>query len=311
MYYLFSVRNFLLVCLAGAAAGMGAVRLYEGMPASWVCDAGEEIRSAHMPVLRKHGRAAGTGCAAAALCVLFSCLSDGLICLPAAASLVLILISLAAASQTDLTYLIIPDQISAFILTAGFFCVICETCIPAVPFFHLPAEPSLQTIVPQILPDTLTAAPQAAFQQIFPDNPVSAPSGTLTAAAEKLLFRRSQLSFSCTSASARFSAAWPDFLSALRFSLCGVLCGGLTLLLCSVVSLLCSGRQSIGMGDIKLTGACGACLGPEQTFVLISLTSLGTAMASLFSQSSDPDSRVQPAAPWIFLSFVLCRLFSG
>lgn len=286
-YYLLIIRNLLIALMAGAAAGMRAARLYEEMPAGWVCEAGEEIQAAHMPAMRKlrtqearrdharflHGRAAGTGCAAAVLsfCLLFDDLSDGSICLPAAAGTLLIVTALAAASQADLTYLIIPDQISLFILTAGFFCSICTACVP---------ELSTDTIL--------------SIEKITSDAHASADGSS----ALKIGFLLIKLR------------------SAAVFSLSGALSGALALFLCDIIAALCSGQQGIGMGDIKLTGACGAFLGTELAFVLILLTSLGTALAALFSrletfsmQSSSSPSEVQPAAPWILLGFTICQHF--
>lgn len=219
----------------GAAAGICSVLLYLKMPAGWLCDAGERPRTEHMPSMRRqlqrHGSAAGTGCAAAVCLYLIRCLQIPSCTTPAsAAAAVLALIALSAAAQADAVYLIIPDQLTAFVLASGFF--------------------------------------------------------------SELAFGR------------------PSLLSATVYSLGGAASGFLVMLLCAALSLLLGGRQGIGAGDIKLTGACGALVGMENVPFLIFFASFGTACSALkdlLTGKNHPDA-AKPAAPWIFSASAACLL---
>lgn len=212
----------------GAAAGVCAVKLYRRVPAKWVCDAGEEVREAHMPHMRKHGHAAGIGCAAAVTLLLLKDIFFGTFAPAAAALSISALIALAAAAQCDIQYQIIPDQASVFLLAAGLL--------------------------------------RAVFSPLSP------------------------------------------VLPALSESISGSAAGFLTMVFCAVLSRLLCRREGIGMGDVKLIGACGALVGINQIFYLILISSLTGAVfaacAILFRRSDIYST--YPMAPWIFLGTSVC-----
>lgn len=217
-----------IAAAVGAAAGVCALELYRRMPAKWMCEAGEEVREAHMPHMRRHGRAAGIGCAAAVTLLLLKTIFFGTFVPAAAALSIFVLIVLAAAAQCDIQYQIIPDQASVFLLAAGLL--------------------------------------RAVFS---PHSPV---------------------------------------LSALSESISGSAAGFLTMLFCAVLSRLLCRREGVGMGDVKLIGACGALVGINQIFYLILISSLTGAVftaCAILLRRSDIYS-TYPMAPWIFLGTSIC-----
>lgn len=225
-------RGFITAAGLGAAAGICAAGLYRKMPAGWVCDAGEEIQEAHMPHMRRHGRAAGIGCAAAVTLLLLKYIffSQPSPFFAAVIFHIFSLIFLAAAAQCDAQYQIIPDQASAFILAAGLICA---------------------------LSAAVTSGPAILLAHIG-----------------------------------------------------GASAGFLTMFFCSVLSQLFCGREGIGMGDVKLIGACGALIGIRYIFYLILISSLTSSVflsaAILFRRAGTQSAA--PMAPWIFLGTASCLI---
>ena len=52
MIDLLKIQTAVWALTAGTAAGLYSVRLYRKMPACWVCDDGEDLRTEHMPSMR-------------------------------------------------------------------------------------------------------------------------------------------------------------------------------------------------------------------------------------------------------------------
>ena len=217
----------LLSLASGICAGIVSARLYNGMPAVWLCEVEENVCGIHIPGMRRRSgpflsypvrsiRKSVSGkkhrkkrterrnaddpvyeafffCASAASLLVLSALATGLPS-PAECSVsVICLIALAAAAQSDILFLIIPDQISLFIAAAGLLCPLTEE-------------------------DMLSG-----FQST-------------------------------------------GFLSSLFSHLAGGTAGFLTMFAASLLSFLTLKREGAGMGDVKLIGACGTFLALKPSF---------------------------------------------
>ena len=123
MIDLLKIQTAVWALTAGTAAGLYSVRLYRKMPACWVCDDGEDLRTEHMPSMRIYLNRKETAAVPICIAAVYLILLKGqgsFFCTPAAAAgCILSLTALSAAAQADSTYLILPDQPTLFILTAG------------------------------------------------------------------------------------------------------------------------------------------------------------------------------------------------
>lgn len=261
----------LLSLASGICAGIVSARLYNGMPAVWLCEVEENVCGIHIPGMRRRSgpflsypvrsiRKSVSGkkhrkkrterrnaddpvyeafffCASAASLLVLSALATGLPS-PAECSVsVICLIALAAAAQSDILFLIIPDQISLFIAAAGLLCPLTEE-------------------------DMLSG-----FQST-------------------------------------------GFLSSLFSHLAGGTAGFLTMFAASLLSFLTLKREGAGMGDVKLIGACGTFLGIETVFFLIFLASLLCCIPAACRRFPENAKRedVLPMAPAILAAFTLCLM---
>ncbi len=261
----------LLSLASGICAGIVSARLYNGMPAVWLCEVEENVCGIHIPGMRRRSgpflsypvrsiRKSVSGkkhrkkrterrnaddpvyeafffCASAASLLVLSALATGLPS-PAECSVsVICLIALAAAAQSDILFLIIPDQISLFIAAAGLLCPLTEE-------------------------DMLSG-----FQST-------------------------------------------GFLSSLFSHLAGGTAGFLTMFAASLLSFLTLKREGAGMGDVKLIGACGTFLGIETVFFLIFLASLLCCIPAACRRFPEKAKRENalPMAPAILAAFTLCLM---
>lgn len=261
----------LLSLASGICAGIVSARLYNGMPAVWLCEVEENVCGIHIPGMRRRSgpflsypvrsiRKSVSGkkhrkkrterrnaddpvyeafffCASAASLLVLSALATGLPS-PAECSVsVICLIALAAAAQSDILFLIIPDQISLFIAAAGLLCPLTEE-------------------------DMLSG-----FQST-------------------------------------------GFLSSLFSHLAGGIAGFLTMFAASLLSFFTLKREGAGMGDVKLIGACGTFLGIETVFFLIFLASLLCCIPAACRRFPENAKRedVLPMAPAILAAFTLCLM---
>lgn len=252
---------------AGICAGIVSARLYNNMPPGWFCEVGESVNGIHTPGMRRQaasffplpGRTSGrekrpapakdnrySAYEASFFCaVSVSFLVLYTVCAkqPVAAELsasVICLTALAAAAQSDMIFLIIPDQISCFIAVAGLLCAY-------------------------------------------------AGENAVTGSADL------------------------SFLSPAISHLAGGAAGFLTMLAAALLSCFSLKREGIGMGDIKLIGACGIFLGTGTVFPLIFLSSLFCCIPAIFHivAGRAKNAEALPMAPSICFAFTACLILQA
>lgn len=270
MIDLLKIQTAVWALTAGTAAGLYSVRLYRKMPACWVCDDGEDLRTEHMPSMRIYLNRKETAAVPICIAAVYLILLKGqgsFFCTPAAAAgCILSLTALSAAAQADSTYLILPDQPTLFILTAG--------------------------LLRGLSCDLAALLPQKPYSLIFFD----ADAGRVSNApdiTDQVFLQPSIPILPCAADAAA-----------------GALIGFLIMMICASLSLLISDRQGIGMGDVKLIGACGSLVGQDRLLILLLFSSFGVAISSLKDiMNRQCVSDIQKLAGlWIFASAALCLL---
>ena len=89
MIDLLKIQTAVWALTAGTAAGLYSVRLYRKMPACWVCDDGEDLRTEHMPSMRIYLNRKETAAVPICIAAVYLILLKGrgsFFCTPAAAA---------------------------------------------------------------------------------------------------------------------------------------------------------------------------------------------------------------------------------
>lgn len=275
---IFKGLNIGMTYVLAMTAGDFSHRIYKYMNASWVCDAGEAIRTEHFSTMRRMMPAGFLSCIifseAAVFFRNFNWRSEdaqiarefstqftwiawimwvtvtGIIC-------VMIITAMSVAAQADCMYMIIPDQISLFLIPTGIIFNISAACAEVISGGKLPEPAKMGEM----------RIPFSVFSDVIK--------------------------------------------KACLISISGMIAGFLMLLVCRVISRILSGGEALGMGDVKLVCACGAVLGVEGVLIMLFISSASSSVFSLAAAAFRKRklNEYHPFGPWLYMATSVCLIF--
>lgn len=275
----------------GTAAAAAAAALYNEMPARWLCDFGEKLQGVHLPSMRPRA-------------VVLPCKKDGNAkCIETAGN---------GRNVTDIVTVGADKNVKS-IVTAGdganakgvttsgagsgglydcsFFCFVSVASLSMrYAAFGFPHPQGFAFGVLCLLLLAAAAQSDKAYG-IIPD----------------------ELSLLVSACGAAYALSCDSPARSLLFSFLGGLAGSLTMLLTDALTRLICGREGVGMGDIKLIGACGVFLKSDLIFPMILIASLCGSLclsARILAGRLSRDE-AQPMAPWIFFAFSACLVLGA
>ncbi len=289
--------------LLAVMSGYYSYKIYRCMNVSWVCDAGEDIKALHFPDKRRMMPSAIFSC------ILFSeaafifikmkymKMNCSMINQMTNHSIVNHMKSSGAASSY-IKLLSIPfENLSTFIPVLVWAMVTVITSIMIITVMSVAAQTDCMYM---IIPD------QTSFFLI--------PAGVIfniSVLCSEEIAKRFAIG---VTENHNLYISLPEFLYAAEkgciVSISGMAAGFLLLLLCRVISCALSGGEGIGMGDIKLAGACGAVLGFEGILIMLFIASTSSSLFSLVLAACKKRklSEYHPFGPWLYLSMSLCLI---